>query len=71
MIFGPCEAKTGIEPFGRLVDGILQTEPYKNAERIFEIVDNGSSHRGPTSIGRMKKKDKRITLLHTPIHAGC
>lgn len=70
MIFGRCETKTGIEPFGRLVDGILETEPYKEAERIFVIVDNGSSHRGNASIGRMKKKDKRITLLHTPIHAS-
>ena len=70
MIFGRCEAKTGIEPFGRLVDGILEAEPYKEAERIFVIVDNGSSHRGNASIGRMKKRDKRITLLHTPIHAS-
>jgi hypothetical protein len=70
LIFGRCEAKTGIEPFGRLIDGILQAELYKDAERIFVIVDNGSSHRGNASLGRMNKKDKRVTLLHTPIHAS-
>jgi transposase len=70
LIFGRCEATTGIEPFGRLIDGILQAEPYQDAERIFVIVDNGSSHRGNASIARLKKNDKRITLLHTPIHAS-
>jgi hypothetical protein len=69
-VLGRCEAKTGIVPFGRLVDDMLATPPYTGAERLFFIVDNGSSHRGKTSIQRMKKRDKRIHLLHTPIHAS-
>ena len=28
MVMGRCEAKTGIEPFGRLVNQILEQEPY-------------------------------------------
>ena len=29
---GRCEAKTGIKPFGRLVDQVLEQEPYRDAE---------------------------------------
>jgi len=70
MVTGRCEAKTGIAPFGRLVDQILACPPYDGAERLFLIVDNGSSHRGRASIQRLKKRDKRIVLLHTPVHAS-
>lgn len=69
-IVGRCEAKTGIAPFGRLVDQILEIAPYNEAERLFVIVDNGTSHRGQASIGRMKTRDARIILLHTPVHAS-
>jgi DDE superfamily endonuclease len=70
VVLGRCEAKTGIRPFRRLVDQILSREPYRDAERLFLIVDNGSSHRGQASIRRMRRRDKRIVLLHTPIHAS-
>ena len=70
LITGRCEPKTGIVPFGRLVDQIVDLPPYNAAERLFLIVDNGSSHRGQASVRRMKKRDKRIVLLHTPIHAS-
>jgi len=70
MVLGRCEAKTGIEPFGRLVDQILEQEPYTEAERLFLIVDNGSSHRGQASVQRLQSRDRRITLLHTPIHGS-
>jgi hypothetical protein len=70
MVIGRCEAKTGIVPFGRLVDDVLERPPYDKAERLFFVVDNGSSHRGKASIQRMKKKDKRIILVHTPVHAS-
>ena len=70
IILGRCEAKTGIEPFGRLIDQLLLRSPYADAKRLFLIVDNGSSHRGQVSIRRMKKRDRRIHLLHTPLHAS-
>ena len=37
---------TGIVPFAALVDQVMSHEPYASAERVFWIVDNGSSHRG-------------------------
>jgi DDE superfamily endonuclease len=70
IVLGRCEAKTGIVPFGRLVDQVLGQEPYDGAERLFFIVDNGSSHRGKASVERMRRRDKRIILLHTPVHAS-
>jgi transposase len=70
MVLGRCEAKTGIEPFGRLVDQILEQEPYTEAQRLFLIVDNGSSHRGQASVQRLQSRDRRITLVHTPLHGS-
>jgi DDE superfamily endonuclease len=70
MVLGRCEATTGIESFGRLVDQILEQEPYSDAERLFLIVDNGSSHRGQASVERLRARDRRLTLVHTPVHAS-
>jgi DDE superfamily endonuclease len=69
-LFDRVEPKTGIEPFGRLVDRVMSSEPYKSARRVFWIVDNGSSHAGKTSIARMQDKHKRARLIHLPIHAS-
>ena len=33
-VFGRCEATTGIEPFGRLVDQVMSTEPYASARLL-------------------------------------
>ena len=70
IVLGRCEKKTGIKPFGLLVDQVLEHEVYAEATRLFFIVDNGSSHRGQTSVQRMRRRDKRIILVHTPIHAS-
>ena len=69
-LFDRVETKTGIEPFGRLVDQVMSTEPYKSARRVFWIVDNGSSHAGQSSIKRMQDKHERARLIHLPIHAS-
>jgi hypothetical protein len=69
-VLGRCEAKTGIDPFGRLIDQILETPEYRVAKRIFVVVDNGSSHRGATAVERLRKRDSRLILVHTPIHAS-
>jgi len=70
IVLGRCEKKTGIKPFGLLVDQVLEQKVYEEATRLFFIVDNGSSHRGQTSAERMRRHDKRIILVHTPIHAS-
>ena len=69
-VMGRCEQTTGIEPFGRLVKQVLAEEPYRSGERLFWIVDNGSSHRGDASKQRLRQVDSRIILVHTPVHAS-
>jgi hypothetical protein len=69
-IIGRCEPKTGMAPFGRLVNQVLAEEPYRSSERLFWIVDNGSSHRGAAAKKRLRQVDSRIILVHTPVHAS-
>jgi hypothetical protein len=69
-LFDRVEAKTGIEPFGRLVEQVMTAEPYASASRVFWIVDNGSSHAGKTSIARMQQAWPNADLIHLPIHAS-
>jgi hypothetical protein len=69
-VFGRCEPKTGIVPFGRLVDQVMTQEPYCSAERVFWIVDNGSSHRGESSVERLQKMWSNIVVVHLPVHAS-
>lgn len=69
-LFGLCETNTGIEPFHRLVDLVMQQEPYRSARRVFWITDNGSSHRGATSIQRLNGWYSNAIQIHTPVHAS-
>jgi len=69
-VIGTIAAKTGIEPFGRLVEKVMTTEPYASARRVFWVVDNGSSHNGHRSIERMNAAWPTATLVHLPVHAS-
>ena len=69
-LFDRVEAKTGIEPFGRLVEQVMTTEPYASARTVFWVVDNGSSHAGQASIDRLEGAHKNLRLIHLPIHAS-
>lgn len=69
-LFGRCEPKTGIEPFGRLVEQVMTSEPYRSARRVFWIVDNGSSHRGQASVKRLEGEHPTLRLIHLPVHAS-
>jgi len=69
-VIGRCEPKTGIVPFGRLVAQVMEREPYRSAERVFWVVDNGSSHRGETSVRRLAEAYSNLILVHTPVHAS-
>ncbi len=69
-VFGRCESTTGIEPFGRLVQQVMEQELYKNANRVFWIVDNGSSHRGAAAVKRLQGAYANLRLVHLPVHAS-
>lgn len=76
-VLGRCEAKTGIEPFGRLVQQVMEHPDYRwpfgrrdVRHRVFWVVDNGSSHRGSASVQRMSKAYSNAILVHTPVNAS-
>ena len=69
-VTGRCEHTTGIAPFSRLVEQVMTAEPYASADRVFWIVDNGSSHRGAASVKRMTKAWPNAHLIHLPVHAS-
>jgi hypothetical protein len=69
-IFDRVEEKTGIVPFGRLVDEVMNTEPYKSARRVFWVVDNGPSHCGRASVQKMADAYPTARLIHLPVHAS-
>jgi transposase len=69
-LYGRCEDTTGIVPFARLVEQVMTREPYKSADRVFWVVDNGSSHRGQTAIDRLAERFPTAVMVHTPVHAS-
>lgn len=69
-IFGRCERKTGIAPFGRLVRQVMSRDPYRSASSVFWIVDNGTSHRGDRCQQRLVRQWPNLIVVHTPIHAS-
>ncbi|MDO9576069.1 MAG: IS630 family transposase [bacterium] len=69
-VFGCCEARTGIKPFNRLVNQVMSQVPYKTANRVFWVIDNGSSHRGQPFVNRLQKKWPNTIAVHLPVHAS-
>ena len=69
-IYGRCDATTGIEPFTALVTQVMSLEPYASADRVFWVVDNGSSHRGQKAIDRLAEQFPNAVMVHTPVHAS-
>jgi len=69
-VFGRCEPRTGIDPFMNLGTQVMSQEPYASAERVFWIVDNGSSHRGQKSADRLTAAFPNAVMVHTPVHAS-
>jgi hypothetical protein len=69
-LFDRVEAKTGVAPFGRLVEQVMTTEPHASARRVFWVVDDGSSHARQASIERMQSAWPNARLIHLPIHAS-
>jgi transposase len=70
QVYGCVEDTTGIEPFGRLVDAVMRREPYASAERVFWIMDGGSSHHPNTSPARLQAAHAHLISVHLPTHAS-
>jgi len=48
----------------------MRQHPYRWARRVFWIVDNGSSHRGPRAVQRLQGKYPNLVLVDGPVHAS-
>ena len=69
-VFASTPATTGIVPFMDLVGEVMARPEYKNAPRVFVIVDNGSDHRGGRAIARLRRAHPNAIMIHTPVHAS-
>lgn len=69
-LFGRCEPATGIVPFDRLVGQVMTQPPYREARRVFWIMDNGSSHRGQRCVARLREAYPNLMPVHGPVHAS-
>ena len=70
QVCGRCADSTGIAEFTALVEQVMTQEPYASADRVFWVVDNGSSHRGQKAIDRLTAKYPNAIMVHTPVHAS-
>jgi len=65
-----CAPKDGIAAFDALIDQLMSQLPYRLAQRVFLICDNGSAHRGQRSIDRLQGAWPNLIVVHTPVHAS-
>ena len=70
QVFASTPKTTGIVPFMDLVGRVMARPEYKDAPRVFVIVDNGSDHRGQAAIGRLRTAHPNAIMIHTPVHAS-
>ena len=69
-VFASTPKTTGIVPFTDLVGEVMARPEYKNAPRVFVVVDNGSDHRGKKAADRLRKAHPNAVMIHTPVHAS-
>jgi len=69
-VFASTPAATGIDPFMDLMGQVISRPEYKDAPRVFVIVDNGSDHRGQAAAVRLRDAHPNAIMIHTPVHAS-
>jgi transposase len=69
-VFASTPYTTGIAPFMDLMGQVMSRPEYKDAPRVFVIVDNGSDHRGQAAAGRLRDAYPNAIMIHTPVHAS-
>jgi hypothetical protein len=70
QVFASTPGTTGIAPFMDLAGQVMDRPEYKNAPRVFVIVDNGSDHRGKKAAERIRAAHPNAVMIHTPAHAS-
>ena len=68
-LFDRVEPTTGIEPFGRLVEQVMSTEPYASAKTVYW--SSTTAPRTRQDVGqRMQERWANARLIHLPVHAS-
>jgi transposase len=70
QVFASTPKTTGIVPFMNLVAEVMARPEYRDAPRVFVVVDNGSDHRGKKAAARLRKAHPNAVMIHTPVHAS-
>ena len=70
QVFASTPLTTGITPFMDLAGQVMARPEYKNAPRVFAIVDNGSDHRGQAAVSGLARAHPNAIMIHTPVHAS-
>jgi transposase len=70
QVFASTPLTTGIKPFMDLAGQVMARPEYKDAPRVFVIVDNGSDHRGQAAVTRLARAHPNAIMIHTPLHAS-
>jgi transposase len=70
QVFASTPRTTGIVPFMDLVGQVMARPGYRDAPRVFIVVDNGSDHRGQAAAERLRKAHPNAVMIHTPVHAS-
>jgi transposase len=69
-VFASTPKTTGIVPFMDLAGQVMARPQYRDAPRVFVVVDNGSDHRGKKAASRLRKAHPNAVMVHTPVHAS-
>jgi len=69
-VYGEVQRQNGIETFERTLARCLAQPSCAAAERVFLIVDNGSSHHPSTSPARIRAQHPQVTVVHLPTHSS-
>ena len=69
-LFGRCEPQANIPAFDRLVAEIMTQAPYRTADRVFFVLDNGSVHRGDAAVERLQRTWPTLQPVFLPVHAS-
>ena len=69
-VFAATPDTTGIAPFMDLMSQVMKRPEYKDAPRVFVIVDNGSDHRGQAAAARLRDAHPNAIMIHTPVHVS-
>ncbi|MFQ5914170.1 MAG: transposase [Nitrospinota bacterium] len=69
-LFGRVLSTCTMEAFDGFVAQVMAQAPYACAERVFWVVDNGTTHRGQRAIDRLQSQWPNLLLVHLPIHAS-